>query len=445
MGIFKAYDVRGIYGEELNEKVAYRIGYFLPSLLGVNSVVVGYDTRLSTPSLYNELVKGITDSGNDVVSLGLSTTPFVYFATVYLNAECSVQITASHNSKEYNGFKISRKGALPVGGDTGLKDLEALVMSDRETPVSEKKGEIKNIKLYSTYKAFLKKWTEDYTDLKITFDLSSGMANLFAPSVFGEAKFKYLNNKLDGSFPSHELNPLIPANCAQLSDAVVQNGSDIGVIYDGDADRVVFVDETGRFIQPDYITALIGYYYNHFKNVAGNAVVDIRTSKSTTDYLSKLGYNPVIWKVGHSFAKLKIRETDARFGGELAGHYYFKDFFWCDSGIFASILVLNTLVNLKKQGKKLSEFINELVVYANTGEINFKIDNKDEVIEELKNKYLPSASVSYNFDGYRIEYPTWWFSVRKSNTEPYLRLIVEASSKEELDSKLNELKSIIEK
>ena len=315
MGIFKAYDVRGIYGEELNEKVAYRIGYFLPSLLGVNSVVVGYDTRLSTPSLYNELVKGITDSGNDVVSLGLSTTPFVYFATVYLNAECSVQITASHNSKEYNGFKISRKGALPVGGDTGLKDLEALVMSDRETPVSEKKGEIKNIKLYSTYKAFLKKWTEDYTDLKITFDLSSGMANLFAPSVFGEAKFKYLNNKLDGSFPSHEPNPLIPANCAQLSDAVVQNGSDIGVIYDGDADRVVFVDETGRFIQPDYITALIGYYYNHFKNVAGNAVVDIRTSKSTTDYLSKLGYNPVIWKVGHSFAKLKIRETDARFGG----------------------------------------------------------------------------------------------------------------------------------
>lgn len=445
MGIFKAYDVRGIYGDELNEKVAYRTGYFLPSLLGVNSVVVGYDTRLSSPSLYKELVRGITDSGADVISLGLSTTPFVYFATVYLDADCSLQITASHNSKEYNGFKISRKGAIPVGGDTGLKDLEALVMSDKETPISEKKGEIKNVKLYSTYKAFLKKWTADYTDLNITFDLSSGMSNLFAKDVFGAYKFKYLNDKLDGSFPSHEPNPLIPQNCALLSDAVVANGSDIGVIYDGDADRVVFVDEKGRFIQPDYITSLIGFYYKNFKGESGNVVVDIRTSKSTTDYLKTLGYTPVIWKVGHSFAKMKIREKDARFGGELAGHYYFKDFFWCDSGIFASILVLNTLAYLKKQGKKLSEFIDEIVVYANTGEINFKIDNKDEVIEELKSKYLPGATTSYDFDGYRIEYPTWWFSVRKSNTEPYLRLIVEATTKEELNERLKELKSIIEK
>lgn len=445
MGIFKAYDVRGIYGDELNEKVAYRTGYFLPTLLGVNSVVVGYDTRLSSPSLYKELVRGITDSGADVVSLGLSTTPFVYFATVYLDADCSLQITASHNSKEYNGFKISRKGAIPVGGDTGLKDLEALVMSDKETPISEKKGEVKNVKLYSTYKAFLKKWTADYTDLNITFDLSSGMSNLFAKDVFGAYKFKYLNDKLDGSFPSHEPNPLIPANCALLSDAVVANGSDIGVIYDGDADRVVFVDEKGRFIQPDYITSLIGFYYKNFKDVSGNVVVDIRTSKSTTDYLKTLGYTPVIWKVGHSFAKMKIREKDARFGGELAGHYYFKDFFWCDSGIFASILVLNTLAYLKKQGKKLSEFIDEIVVYANTGEINFKIDNKDEVIEELKSKYLSGATTSYDFDGYRIEYPTWWFSVRKSNTEPYLRLIVEATTKEELNERLKELKSIIEK
>lgn len=445
MGIFKAYDVRGIYGDELNEKVAYRTGYFLPTLLGVNSVVVGYDTRLSSPSLYKELVRGITDSGADVISLGLSTTPFVYFATVYLDADCSLQITASHNSKEYNGFKISRKGAIPVGGDTGLKDLEAFVMSDKETPISEKKGEVKNVKLYSTYKAFLKKWTADYTDLNITFDLSSGMSNLFAKDVFGAYKFKYLNDKLDGSFPSHEPNPLIPANCAMLSDAVVANGSDIGVIYDGDADRVVFVDERGRFIQPDYITSLIGFYYKNFKDVSGNVVVDIRTSKSTTDYLKTLGYTPVIWKVGHSFAKMKIREKDARFGGELAGHYYFKDFFWCDSGMFASILVLNTLAYLKKQGKKLSEFIDEIVVYANTGEINFKIDNKDEVIEELKSKYLSGATTSYDFDGYRIEYPTWWFSVRKSNTEPYLRLIVEATTKEELNERLKELKSIIEK
>ena len=445
MGIFKAYDIRGIYGSELNEDIAYRVGYFLPSLVGTKNLVVGHDTRLSSPSLFEALTRGAMDSGTNVISLGLCTTPYVYFATVRLNADCSVQITASHNSKEYNGFKISKKGALPMGGETGLKDLEKLVMSKKETPIAENRGSMKSIKLYSQYKAFLKRFMQDYTDLNISFDLSSGMANLFAKDVFGKDKFKYINDSLDGNFPSHEPNPLIQENCIQLSEAVRTNGSDVGVIYDGDADRVVFVDDLGRFIQPDYITALIGYYYKTFQNRIGNVVVDIRTSKSTTEYLDKEGFNPIVWKVGHSFAKLKIRETDAIFGGELAGHYYFKDFFWCDSGMFASILVLNTVSYLKKIGKKLSEFMNEIIVYANSGEVNFKIENKDDAIEALKDEYLADASTVYDFDGYRIEYSSWWFNVRKSNTEPYLRLIVEAKDQAHLDDHFSKIKSIIEK
>ena len=446
MGIFKAYDVRGIYGSELNENIAYRIGYFLPGLVGAKEIVVGHDTRLSSPSLFEAFTKGVCDSGNDVVSLGLATTPFVYYATVKLHADCSVQITASHNSKEYNGFKISKKDAIPMGGETGLKDLEKLVMSDKETPVAENRGTIKNKKLYSQYKAFLKRYMSDYTNLKISFDLSSGMANLFAKDVFGKDKFKYINDSLDGSFPSHEPNPLIPGNCVQLAESVMANSSDVGVIYDGDADRVVFVDDRGRFIQPDYITSLIGFYYKHFLGEEGrNVVVDIRTSKSTTDYLKKEGFNPIIWKVGHSFAKLKIRETDAIFGGELAGHYYFKDFFWCDSGMFASILVLNTVAYLKSEGKKLSEFVDEIVAYVNSGEVNFKLENKDAAIEALKDEYLPDAGTVYDFDGYRIEYSSWWFSIRKSNTEPYLRLIVEAKDKAKFDENFGKIKSIIEK
>lgn len=443
MGIFKAYDVRGIYGEELNENTAYRIGYFLPELLGAKSVVVGHDTRLSSPSLHKALIEGITDSGADVEDLGLATTPFVYYATVRLNAEASVQITASHNSKEYNGFKISRKGAIPVGGDTGLKDLEAKVMSDTVIQPSLSKGKVKRTILYSQYKAFLKRYMGDYTNLNISFDLSSGMANLFAKEIFGANKFSYLNDSLDGSFPSHEPNPLIPKNCEMLMDAVKANGSDIGVIYDGDADRVVFVDDRGRFIQPDYITSLIGYYYKNIKGITSPVVIDIRTSKSTSEYLERLGDEVVIWKVGHSFAKMKIREKNAIFGGELAGHYYFKEFFWCDSGLFASILVLNTLAELKKKGEKLSDFMDKLIVYANSGEVNFKLDRKDEAIEALKAKYLSGASAVYDFDGYRIEYPTWWFSIRKSNTEPYLRLIIESKTKEELESRFNEIKTII--
>ena len=445
MSAFKAYDIRGIYGKDINEDLAYRIGYFLPQLLEADHIVVGRDIRLSSPSLHDALVRGVVDSGNDVWDLGLATTPMVYFATVFLNAKASVQITASHNPKEYNGFKISRQGALPVGGDSGLKDLEKMTI-EGIIAATGKKGEVKNYSyVRDEYIKFLRPFAEGLETLNISIDCSSGMSSLIIKELLGE-KRHYINDTFDGNFPSHEPNPLEEENCHQIEAETVKNGSDCGVIYDGDADRVMFIDEKGAFIQPDYITAVIGKYYAD-KGITGNALQDIRTSRSTTEYLEKIGFNVTTWKVGHAFAKLKIREINGVFGGELAGHYYFRDFFCCDSGIFASLLVLSVVKKLKEEGKTLSSLIKEIVRYENSGEINFRLEDKDGAISALYERFVISDKpiTVMDFDGYRIEFDSWWFNVRKSNTEPYLRIVADAETKELLDEKLGEIKEIIGK
>jgi phosphomannomutase len=266
------------------------------------------------------------------------------------------------------------------------------------------------------------------------------MSSLLIHDLLGETPH-YLYDTLDGTFPHHEPNPLEEKNCKDIEKAVLEHHSDVGVIYDGDADRVMFIDERGRFLQPDYITAVIGSEL--LSKEKGNTLVDIRTSRSTTEYLEKLGSKVTIWKVGHAFAKMKIREIHGIFGGELAGHYYFRDFFNCDSGILASMIVLNVVARLKKEGKTIGEFIDSIVKYANSGENNFKLVHKDEAMEALYKAYAPHADRVLDFDGYRIEYKSWWFNVRKSNTEPYLRLVVEAKDKALLDEKFAELSAII--
>lgn len=443
MSVFKAYDIRGVWDVDFNQDTVYKVGFFLPSLLNTNHVVVGRDVRTSSPIIHDCLVKGITDSGADVWDLGLSTTPMVYFATNFLKADASVQITASHNPKEYNGLKISRTGALPVGGETGLKDLEKLV-NEKEVVVSEKKGTVKDYSyVKEEYIKYFAPYLEGLEDLKLSLDCSNGMASLVIKDILKDNKnIHYIYDTLDGSFPNHEPNPLEEKNCKALEEEVKKNKSDCGVIYDGDADRVIFVDDEGNWISPDYVTSILGYYYQK-NNRTSSCLVDIRTSKSTTDYLEKNGWDVTIWKVGHAFAKLKIREINGIFGGELAGHYYFKDFGNCDSGILASLLVLNVVKELKKEGKTLSSFLKDIIVYYNSRETNFRLENKDGAIEALYNKYAPCAEKVYDFDGYRIEYKTWWFNVRKSNTEPYLRIVCEAKTEEELKEKMEEISSII--
>lgn len=444
MSAFKAYDIRGVWGKDFNEETVYKVGYFLPSLLKTDHVVVGRDVRVSSPIIHDTLLRGITDSGSDVWDLGLSTTPMVYFATTFLDSDASVQITASHNPAEYNGLKISRRGALPVGGETGLKDLERMVNEDK-VEVSQKKGEVKDYSyVLGEYRKFFSPKAEGLEGLNITIDCSNGMSSLLIKDVLSSygRNIKYIYDTLDGTFPNHEPNPLEEKNCKALEEEVRKNHSDVGVIYDGDADRVIFTDENGNWIQPDYITAVIGYYYM-MQGRTGNALCDIRTSKSTTDYLTSLGWNVTIWKVGHAFAKLKIREIDGVYGGELAGHYYFKDFGNCDSGILASLIVLSVVKKLKDEGKTFSSLIKEIVRYSNSGETNFRLENKDDAIKALVDKYSKDASLVLDIDGYRIEYPDWWFNVRKSNTEPFLRIVLEAKTKEMMDEKMKEISSII--
>ena len=443
MGAFKAYDIRGIYGKDIDEDLAYKVGYFIPRLLDTDTVIVGRDVRLSSPTLHDALVQGITDSGSDVWDLGLATTPMVYFATVHLDAAASVQITASHNPKEYNGFKISRRSALPVGGDTGLGELERMVQE--ETPVpSSRKGAVKDCSyVRDEYISFLKPFAEGVDGLSISVDCSSGMSSLIVKELLGSGA-TYINDTLDGSFPAHEPNPLEEKNCRQIEKETVRNGSDCGVIYDGDADRVMFIDEKGAFIQPDYITAVIGEYYRR-KGITGAALQDIRTSRSTTEYLESIGFKVTTWKVGHAFAKMKIREIDGIFGGELAGHYYLRDFFFCDSGILASLLVLSVVRMLKEEGRTLSDLIASIVRYSNSGEINFRLEEKDEAIAALRERFAENDNPSavLDFDGYRIEFPDWWFNVRKSNTEPYLRIVAEARTDGMLEDRLGEIRKII--
>jgi len=441
MGAFKAYDIRGIYNVDFNKDTVYRIGYFLPKLLKSSAILVGRDVRTSSDEIFEALSRGVMDSGADVWDIGLATTPMVYFSTVHFKADASVQITASHNPAEYNGLKISRTGAVPVGSDSGLKELEAMVLNDEIVP-SHRRGKTIKKEARNAYIDFLKAFTPDTSDLNLSIDFSHGMANLIVKDLLGE-NHHYLYDHLDGTFPAHEPNPLDIENTYDLRDAVIANRSDLGIIYDGDADRVMFLDENGRFLQPDYITGLLGLYY--LKQEKGRVLVDIRTSRSTVEYLESLGAEVHVWKVGHAFAKNKLRELGAIFGGELAGHYYFRDFFNCDSGILASLLVLQAVKMLKAEGQTIGSFIDSIVRWANSGEVNFTLNEKDEAMTALYERYVKndSPTLVMDFDGYRVEFKDWWFNVRKSNTEPYLRLVVEAATHALLNEKLADLSTII--
>lgn len=443
MKAFKAYDIRGIYNEDFTKDDAYKIGYFLPELLQADNVLVGRDVRVSSDEIFEYLAQGIIDSGANVYNIGLATTPMVYYMTAKHHFAASVQITASHNSREYNGMKISRTNALPVGFDTGLSSLLEM-MNTREIVIAEKKGKIIDYKVKDEYIQFLKTYVQDYTSLKIAVDCSNGMAGLLIKKLLGKDPV-YIFDELDGTFPNHEPNPLIEENVAELKKTVLAEKCDIGVIFDGDADRVMFVDEKGKFISPDLIIGLMAHYF--LEKEKGAVLEDIRTSKAVKEYIENMGCKMHTWRVGRAFASPKLKEINGIYGGELAGHYYFRDFFYSDSGILASLIVLNLVSKFTKEGKTLSELIARINKYANSGEINFKIEQKTEAIEALRDYFVTEEKPVeiMDFDGYRIEFKDWWFNVRPSNTEPYLRLLVEAHNEKILQEKVGEIKKILKK
>lgn len=445
MGAFHAYDIRGIYNVDFDKNTAYKVGYFIPELLKTDKVLVGRDCRVSSDEIHEYLLKGITDAGADVYDIGLSTTPMVYFGTANYGFKASVQITASHNPKEYNGMKVSCENALPVGYDTGLGQIEAWINAGKATPVAEKRGQVFQKDIREDYLAFLKKYMGDLSGLKLAFDLSNGMSSLFAKQIFGDAP-EYIFDTMDGTFPNHEPNPLVHKNVVALEELVKKAGADAGVIYDGDADRVMFVDEKGNFVSPDLMIAVLGHYFIGERGEKGYVIQDIRSSKAVGEYLEPMGAKMYTWKVGRANAARRLREIDGIWGGELAGHYYFKDFFYSDSGLLASILILRVLANLKKEGISFSQIIGKIARYQNSGEINFKLTDKQGAMDAVKAHFeeqeKPTAFM--DFDGYRVEFPDWWFNIRPSNTEPYLRFICEATTKELLDKKVAEVKSLLQ-
>lgn len=443
MKAFHAYDIRGIYNVDFNKDDVYKIGYFLPKLLNTDTILVGRDVRVSSPEIFEYLCKGINDAGANVDNLGLTTTPFVYWVTAKYKYKASVQITASHNSKEYNGIKVSKENATPVGYSNGLDRLKEMTENDSITPVTNR-GIVNNINLYEEYIKFQKQYISDLSNTKIAIDCSNGMAGLFIKDLLG-ANPIYIYDDMDGTFPNHDPNPLIESNVEDLKLLVRKEKCDIGIIYDGDADRVMFVDEKGVFIPPDLIIGLLSHFFIKNKNKTENVLQDIRTSKAVAEYIEEFGFKMNMWKVGRAFAAIKLREIDGIFGGELAGHYYFRDFYYSDSGIMASLIVLSIIADKKKDGLSFSQLISNIRKYANSGEINFKIENKQEAMDTVRdyfiNKEKPTAY--YNFDGYRVEYKDWWFNIRPSNTEPYLRLILEARTEDLLNEKLSKIKSIL--
>ena len=447
MGAFHAYDIRGIYNKDFDKETVYKVGYFLPQLLGVNNIAVGRDARTSSPEIHEYLLKGITDAGADVTDIGLATTPMVYFATAKYGFGCSVQITASHNPREYNGLKVSRKEALPVGLDSGLGEIERWIAQGKETPKSATPGKVICKDIKAEYLQFQSRYKGDYTNLNIGIDLSNGMAALIVKDLIPEGEnVAYIYDTIDGSFPNHDPNPLVAENVEALKALVAERGCDIGVIYDGDADRVMFVDEKSRFIAPDLIIALMGHYWLEKRGLKGKVLQDIRSSKSVGEYLVPMGAQMATWRVGRAFAAPKLREIDGVYGGEFAGHYYFKEFFYSDSGIMASLIVLSILSDLKREGKTLSQVIDKIAAYNNSGEINFKIERKAEAMEAVKDWFtsVEKPTAIMDFDGYRVEFPDWWFNIRPSNTEPYLRLIAEAKGEKMLQEKVAKAREIIE-
>ncbi len=441
MKAFKAYDIRGVYGRDFDASDVRKIGFFLPKLLKADTVLIGRDDRASSPEVFAALCDGITMSGTDVISIGQATTPTIYFATATKGFDAAVQITASHNPAEYNGLKVCKTDALPVDYANGLADLERMCATDTIVP-AKKRGTIHEIDVRSDYLDFLRQYLPNLSGLKIGVDCSNGMAGLLIKELLGK-KTKYIFDKIDGTFPNHPPNPLEEKNCAGLKKLVVGKKLDIGLIFDGDADRVMFIDERGRYVQPDLITAVLAEYF--LAEEKGRVLHDVRTSKAVTERITELGGEPHMWKVGHSFAKMKMRELGCIVGGELAGHYYFRDFFNCDSGILTALIVLSVAAKLKSEGKPFSSCIDGLMRYANSGEINFRIQDKAGAIAALAAEFTAKEKPTavYDFDGIRIEFADWWFSVRASNTEPWLRLLIEAKDAKLLAAKRAAIENVL--
>jgi len=446
-GIYKAYDVRGIYPREIDEGLARRIGCAFQHVLdaadhahGGNKVVVSRDMRPSSEPLAAALIEGLRDAGLDVVDIGLATTSMNYFAIGHLATAGGVQVTASHNPAEYNGLKFSKHEARPVSGDHGIALLEKSVASG-DLPKAARRGGLTEASVFADYQRHVLSFISRPAGarrLRVAVDAANGMGTIDRP-IFEAMGIELvpLYFELDGTFPNHEANPLKLENLRDVSAKVREVGADLGVACDGDFDRAAFIDETGSPIGSDLITALIAGQLLS-REPGQHILYDLRSSRAVAEYVREMGGIPVRERVGHSFMKATLREKHGLFGGELAGHYYFRDNFHADCAVLAVVEVLNLLW---QSGKKMSELVAPLHRYAKSEETNFEVEDKPGKIRELAARY-PDGEIDY-LDGITVQYPDWWFNVRPSNTEPLLRLVCEARTAAELARRMAELVALI--
>lgn len=448
---FKAYDIRGKLGEQLNEDIAYKIGVAFAKFLKPKTIVVGGDIRETSESLKQSVAKGLSDQGVDVIDLGMTGTEEVYFATKFLGVDGGIEITASHNPIDYNGMKLVREEAKPISADTGLKHIEKMVYSNEPISVVSEKGIITKKSLVDEYIDHLSSYIsfDNIKPLKLVVNSGNGASGHIVDALDKVFKSKQVpitfvrvHHEPDGSFPNGIPNPILPENRGATSEAVLKHNADMGIAWDGDFDRCFLFDEKGQFIEGYYIVGLLAEAFLQ-KNSGAKIVHDPRLTWNTIDIVKSNSGIPVLSKCGHAFIKEIMRSEDAIYGGEMSAHHYFKDFAYCDSGMIPWLLIVELL---SVKNIKLSEMVEDRIFkFPSSGEINRRLNNPDKSIDVVMETYKDSALVIDELDGISMEFEKWRFNLRKSNTEPVVRLNVESRGDVDLmESKTKEILSLLE-
>ncbi|NVK20910.1 MAG: phosphomannomutase CpsG [Kangiellaceae bacterium] len=448
---FKAYDVRGKLGEQLNDEIAYKIGSAFAKFLKPKTIIVGGDIRETSESLKNNVAKGLVDQGVDVIDIGMTGTEEVYFATTFLGVDGGIEVTASHNPIDYNGMKLVKEESRPISADTGLKAIEEIVYGDETfEPVSDKGLIIKKSVLHDFVDhlaAYIN--VDNLKPLNLVVNSGNGAAGHVVDAIEKyflvkgiPITFIKVHHEADGTFPNGIPNPILPENRAATSEAVLKHGADMGIAWDGDFDRCFLFDEKGEFIEGYYIVGLLAEAFLQ-KKPGAKVVHDPRLTWNTIDIVKSNGGIPILSKCGHAFIKEVMREEDAVYGGEMSAHHYFKDFAYCDSGMIPWLLIAE-LLSVKKQ--KLSEMVHDRIAkFPSSGEINRRLNNPDKAIDSILSKYQSEAIVIDKLDGISMEFENWRFNLRKSNTEPVVRLNVESKANQELmKQKTKEILDLLE-
>ena len=443
--IFKAYDVRGVYPTELDEAIFHEIGRAFVTYLKARRIGVGRDMRVSSPSLAAAFIAGAREQGADVVDYGMIATDMIYYAVGTDDLDGGAQITASHNPKQYNGCKMVGRGNVPLSGEAGISDIRDMIAGKRIPPAAAKPGNLTQRSALDGYVQHVLSFIDPaiIKPFRTVLDAGCGMGGLVAPPLFKAlpCKVDALCFTIDGTFPTHEANPLIEENRRDIVERVKSTGAEIGIAWDGDADRCFFIDEDGEFVSGDFVTALLAHAFM-LKEPGATVVYDLRASYAVKDMATEYGGKAVMNRVGHAFFKGRMRELNAVFGGEVTGHYYFRENFYCDNGFIPALLILELM---SKKNQSLKQLLEPLrAKYFISGEINTKVPTMDVVGAKLAaiESHYKDAKIS-KLDGVSVEYPDWHFNVRPSNTEPLLRLNLEGTTPAQMEARRDEVLAII--